>query len=156
MKQVWVILCPVGKPARPERIDSTLEAMQRLVGGDVQEVSLERDMLFYSNEDAMSLRLPFNRNIPARAKEIPEEAFSFVIRTSPDLAKPGEMGVFQVRGDFFIARNKNGELVDVTEDDERRYNGYLSEWAACPICGGKLAYPQAIYCGAACAASDSA
>lgn len=118
----------------------------------MQEVPLPNNLYLYCNETRH--RLPFNRNIPARAQPAPPGAF--IIKTDLRLADPGEMGVFQMHGNFFVGRVKDGALVDVEGEDVKAYAEFLGLDPKCPTCGNKVAYQGAVYCGAACAAKSGA
>lgn len=91
-----VIVVPVGGAPKVETIAKGLEAMQQIVGGYIENVTLEDGIGLICNEEGKLHKLPENRTIT----EIQDV----------------------VRGDFFISRfNDEGETVDVTPEDVAKY-----------------------------------
>jgi hypothetical protein len=96
-----VIVVPVGGAPKVETIAKGLEAMQQIVGGYIENVTLEDGIGLICNEEGKLHKLPENRTIT----EIQDV----------------------VRGDFFISRfNDEGETVDVTPEDVAKYTKRFS------------------------------
>ena len=96
---------------------------------------------------------PAARDIPARGKPIPPDV-QFVIRPA-DAAEPGELGIYRIFGNFLLTRHRNGGNVSLTAEEIVRYSQMLSLSSVegrCKRCGNPLAYPGALFCGAACSA----
>ncbi len=85
---VRIIVVPVGGQPRVELTTGSLAAMQKLVGGTLQVVSLG-DLDLWCNDDGLGLRLPFNR------------AF----------------GPHRIFGQFFLTRRRNAHSKSVTARD---------------------------------------
>lgn len=51
------------QPARRERIENSLEAFQRAVGGYIEVLSLAEDLVIVCNEEGLIKGLPYNCNI---------------------------------------------------------------------------------------------
>jgi hypothetical protein len=70
-------------------------------------------------------RWPHNRDVPARAPVLPPG--SFVVRTDPNLARPGTVGVHRVHGPFVLARHDvvNDRPVSLTDRDVDSYLALL-------------------------------
>lgn len=60
MRRVRVVHVPAGKPARVQEIEDTLAAMQALVGGYIESVSVGGAVRLVCNEDGIALGLPQN------------------------------------------------------------------------------------------------
>jgi len=123
---VRVLVCrvgaaPVAEALVPDERGNYLAAMQSIVGGLVTVIGLEDGLDLWCNDQGA--KLPLNRVIPARAPAIPagfEDAA--IIMLADDLARPGEMGEWRIRGDFFLARaTDDGDAADVSDEDIARY-----------------------------------
>jgi hypothetical protein len=91
-----VLLFPVKAPPQVLDIAGGLDPMQALVGGYIENVTLEDGIGLVCNEEGKLTGLPLNRRIP----EIHDT----------------------IRGPFFISRyNEEGETVDVTPEDIQKY-----------------------------------
>lgn len=55
-----VLLKPVGKPFELREIPNSLKACQELVGGYIETVTLEEDLILVCNEEGLILGLPSN------------------------------------------------------------------------------------------------
>ena len=96
-----VIVVPVGSPPKVENIAKGLEAMQQIVGGYIENVTLEDGIGLICNEEGKLHKLSENRHI-AEINDV-------------------------VRGDFFLSRyNEEGETVDVTPEDVAKYTKRFS------------------------------
>lgn len=119
-----VMVCIVGQPPTIQFCQSPfIFTKQRLLdGGYVQATPLDDGVMCYSDEDAIAKDLPLNREIPARAPEIPED---MVLLDVPDDAPaPGTMGVHRIRGNFMLLRHKhdgNSDYTDLTDEDIAKY-----------------------------------
>ena len=71
--QIRVLLIQPGKYPKEIKIDSTLEAMQKVVGGDIEEyMPFEDEVALICNEEGKQLGLPLNRAIYGEDKEMIE------------------------------------------------------------------------------------
>ena len=96
-----VILFPVGEDAKVLMLEKGLQPMQDLVGGYIENVTLEDGVGLICNEEGKLTGLPLNRPVPELQDVI--------------------------RGPFFISRyNDEGETVDVTDGDVAKYS---RKWA---------------------------
>ena len=57
---IKVLIKEPGKDWRKGEIENTLEAMQELVGGCIETVTLRDDLVLVCNEEGRNLGLPFN------------------------------------------------------------------------------------------------
>lgn len=93
-----VLLFPVSGDPQDMKIDKGLQAMQDLVGGYIENVTLEDGVGLICNEEGKLQGLPKNRRV-AELNDV-------------------------IRGPFFISRyNEEGETVDVTDGDVAKYSG---------------------------------
>lgn len=60
MKKIKIILKKVGEEPRIAYIPNTLEAMQELVGGYIETVTLASDFIVVCNEEGRLIGLPNN------------------------------------------------------------------------------------------------
>ena len=91
-----VLLFPVKAAPQVMDIAGGLDPMQSLVGGYIENVTLEEGVGLICNEEGKLKDLPLNRRV---------EELNDVIR-----------------GPFFISRyNDEGETVDVTPEDIKKY-----------------------------------
>lgn len=91
-----ILSVPVGGSPLELTIPRGLEAMQKLVGGYIEMVTLEEGIDLVCNEEGKLQGLPANRDIPELRDTI--------------------------RGDFFISRHdEEGETVDLTDADVKKY-----------------------------------
>ena len=66
-----VLLCEAGKRARMVEMEDNLEAMQKLVGGLIEEyMPFEDDVALICNDEGKMLGLPMNRAIPGEDGKI--------------------------------------------------------------------------------------
>lgn len=91
-----ILLFPVQAKPKVMDIAAGLDPMQSLVGGYIENVTLEEGVGLICNEEGKLKSLPLNRYV--------EE-----LRDT-------------IRGPFFISRyNDEGETVDVTPEDVKKY-----------------------------------
>lgn len=155
MSTVSVIVCrlgagPVVETLTADAEGSYLEALQRIVGGFVQCITLDDGLDLWCNEDGVGQGLELNRCIPTVGRRIPG-GFEFVIdATDGKGAKAGEPAEWRIHGDFFIARSTpDGELASVTDEDLTRYRKLFCEGVR--IYGHHVSAPiddQCLDCGA--------
>lgn len=89
-RTITVIVCRVGEGPVVEDMANTLQAMQGLVGGYVEEINvLPGGLVMFANEDGLPRRLPYNRSV---------------------------CGV-QIVGDFFVCRSAGSELASIVDGD---------------------------------------
>jgi hypothetical protein len=95
---------------------SYLAAMQQIVGGVLECIGLGDGLDIWCNDEALCLGLSLNREIPAFAPSVPP-GFQ-VMPMSEGLARPGELGVFRIHGNFFFARaDDEGDVTSVSDED---------------------------------------
>lgn len=58
-----VIVKEPGKAAEFREVENTLEALQKIVGGYIETVTLFSDLVIICNEEGRILNLPYNCNI---------------------------------------------------------------------------------------------
>lgn len=58
--KISVIIKEVGKPSKRKTIDNALKAMQDIVGGQVEAVTLTNNIVLLANGDGIPLGLPYN------------------------------------------------------------------------------------------------
>lgn len=74
--QITVLYVQVGKPPATVSIDNSLEAMQQLVGGYIQEyMPFDDEVALVCNEEGKISGLPLNRAVYHERKEIPVESY---------------------------------------------------------------------------------
>lgn len=124
-----MLVCRVGRRPVVEAIETRgprggITAMQAIVGGFIECVTLDDGVDVWCNEDALSLGLPLNRIVPAAPRPAPTlfgEPVD-IIYEDDDLARPGEPGEWRFHGDFFMARtDRAGELADIDDASVERY-----------------------------------
>ena len=88
---IRVIVVPAGAEAEVRIIESSVEVLQQLVDGFLEEVGLDGSMIAMVNEDGRSQELPKNERV----------------------------GVPEFVGDFVVGRvnRDTGQLVSLTDDD---------------------------------------
>jgi hypothetical protein len=128
---VRILICRVTDEGakRPEvdEVPNRYEWFSEIVGGRIERVDLGHDdgVELWCNEESRLLRLPFNRNVPARAPLVPEGWE--VLCPAPDAAAPGTMGVYDLHGTFFLARaDEEGHIASLTDADVAKYRALLS------------------------------
>ncbi len=123
-----VLLCRVGYAPVMEMLtqskDGTfLDAMQNVVGGLVQCITLDDGCELWSWEEACLFETPLNRTIPTAPRRPPpgfEDAF--IIRMDSDLVEYGQPGEWRIHGDFFLARSDDeGRTIPPTAADVAKY-----------------------------------
>jgi len=91
-----ILLFPVNADPKVMDIAGGLKPMQDLVGGYIENVTLEDGVGLICNEEGKLSNLPLNRPVPELNDVI--------------------------RGPFFISRyNDEGETVDITDADVKKY-----------------------------------
>ena len=60
---ISVIIKEPGKKPKRKTIKNTLEAMQKVVGGHIETVTLAENIVLVVNEDGIPLGLPYNCNM---------------------------------------------------------------------------------------------
>lgn len=92
-----ILLFPVGKEPKEVVIKNGLKPMQDVVGGLIEQITLEAGVGLIFNEEGRLMCLPINRYV--------KEA--------------GDV----IRGPMFISRyNSAGKTVDITEADVKKYS----------------------------------
>ena len=70
-KQIKVLLLQPRKTPKPIEIENTLEAMQAVVGGDIEEYApFDDDVVLICNEEGKLRGLPLNRAIRSESEEV--------------------------------------------------------------------------------------
>lgn len=153
-----VLVCRVGEDPKVEEVEDPYQFCLRSLfkGGFVEakliQISDKSRVVVYWDEEARMRKLPFNRNVPVRAKA-PNVKPDFVIDTRdgpPEMyAQPGELGYFPVLGNFlFTKADSNGNHISLSDEEIQALMPYL---ALCENCHKESpAYPGARYCGAGC------
>lgn len=129
---VRALVCRVGQVPVVELLavdddGSRLAAMQAIVGGSVEVISLDDGSDCWMNEDGIGLGLPLNRRIPAGARGpstlfgMPVDEKDVIYIEDEDhgkLARPGQAGEWRILGDFFITGgvDEEGETIGVTDE----------------------------------------
>ena len=92
--QIRVLFCRVGKPAKIRAVDNELHALQTMVDGYIETVTMPDGAILVCNEEGLLMGLPWNRKV---------------------------CGV-DVVGDFFITKaDDEGNFIDLPEDLTRKY-----------------------------------
>lgn len=121
-----VIVCRVDEEPKVEDVSEPFNfCQQSLIGGGYIEAKLlvvndKSRVVCYWDEDSRAKKLPFNRDVPVRALPLPPHDFVVDMREGPPerYAKPGEMGFFEVRGNFLITKaNEEGDHIDLTQEE---------------------------------------
>jgi hypothetical protein len=121
---VRALVCRVGQEPVVEDIQTDLDALQALVGGYIECVPLD-DVDVWCNEDGRMLGLALNRRLGARAPEA--RGVDVVIKLDEGLADPGEMGVYEFRGDIFLAgRKPSGAMASLSDEAIAKYRELLA------------------------------
>ena len=97
-KMLKVLVVEPLKPCRVQEIPDTLEAMQQIVGGNIEAVSFAREAII-CNEEGKILDLPFNRPL------CDKHGIPFDI----------------IQGTFFVAGVDGASFVSLTDDQIQRY-----------------------------------
>ena len=61
MKKLRVLICEAGKAPRVAEIEDTLKAKQEIVGGYIECIYLNDDVIMVCNEEGKLIGLPYNR-----------------------------------------------------------------------------------------------
>ena len=94
-KTIKVIMVDPMKEPYPAEVENTLEGLQKAVGGYIETVYLEDDVVLVCNEEGKLIGLPGNRSL----------------------------GNDIIAGTFFVVgSNDEGEFVSLTEDKIRQYS----------------------------------
>jgi len=90
-----VVMCEIGKEARVETIEHTLEGMQKIVEGNIEMFDIEEDITIVCNEEGKILGLPLNRAVRDENEQIIEV----------------------IAGNFFIVGvNDEGETISLSKE----------------------------------------
>jgi hypothetical protein len=154
-----VIVCRVGEEPKVEKVSNIFTFAQQSVlkGGLVEQQPLnltEECLVALWDEESKMKKLPINRAVPARGPHLLPADFVVDMRDpTKQYAKPGELGYFEVYGNFIITKlDGDGEYVSLT-DAEIRFLLPFFELGKCEYCReNPVAYPGARFCGAACSA----
>jgi hypothetical protein len=152
---VRVLVCRVGNEPVVEDVLHPFNFTKHglLDGRYIESLGLSNDLLLLCAEEKEGLE--FNRSFIARAPTVPEDA-SFVIRRSPGLAEPGELGVHKLYGNFVVQQVRGDYPLEVDMTDAN-IRTCMELFALCKFCHKEpKAYPGAVYCGAACTAQAEA
>lgn len=87
--KIRIVMVPADRPAYVTHVENSLRNLQKIVGGNIETLTLESGMIIVCNEDGMALGLSRNENLP-----------EFV-------------------GDVFITTASGDEFVDLDENDAR-------------------------------------
>lgn len=99
--KIRVLVVEPMRPCRVQEIPDTLEAMQALVGGDIEAVtSIQYASAIVCNENGKILDLPYNR---------------------PLLDESGLIPLDILQGTFFIAGMDGEHFVSLTDDQIQKY-----------------------------------
>lgn len=104
---IAVLLYKAGEAPRPNFIPNTLEAMQELVGGYIETVTLEDGLVLVCNEEGRMNDLPLNALVTTRYGRQSIYGDFFICR--------GE-------GDEFAGLRNSQEMVDAMDYVTERYN----------------------------------
>lgn len=156
---VKILVVRIGDEPKVEEVDNPFNfaKMSLLGGGFVQALPLSENLALYCDEDGISKKLRFNRDFPARASDIPDDAYDFVIdMTKGQRAMPGEMGFHRILGNFLITcHSGSGGYATLSEEEIVRFSKALvlsTNEGKCKRCGNPVAYDGGIFCGAGCTA----
>lgn len=116
MKRIEALVFRVGEKSVIEQIGSSLEAMQKIVGGYIQALPLGSGLVLICNEEGRLKGLPVNRHFIARAPEAPANV-AFFVKMHPGLCDPGELGEHVIHGTFFIVRQGNENFASLKPND---------------------------------------
>ena len=105
MEKIKVILCKVGEEAEVIEIEDTLETMQELVGGMIEEYQPFEDAAIICNDEGKIQGLPLNRAIYGEDGKI----------------------IDVIAGDFFIcyAPIESERPLSLPDDLEKKYMEYF-------------------------------
>ncbi|KTE90727.1 hypothetical protein AT727_23970 [Desulfitobacterium hafniense] len=94
-KKIKVLMVEPMKEPYPAEVENTLEGLQKAVGGYIETVYLEDNVVLVCNEEGKLIGLPGNRSL----------------------------GNDIIAGTFFVASsNDDGDFVSLTEDKIRQYS----------------------------------
>ena len=79
-KKIKVMLYEVGKRGRVVEIGNDLKSMQELVGGYIEVVPLEDDLVVVCDEEGILKYLPINRVMLLRGQRVPIHGTFFVTK----------------------------------------------------------------------------
>lgn len=114
-KEIQIIHVRVGQPPVVKTVQNELNEFNKLVGGHLECIDLDGFDLI-CNEEGEIRDLPLNRIIPAQAPEVPEGIE--IIYMDDNLAEPGQMGEWRIKGDFFICRHDDdGDFASLQSED---------------------------------------
>ncbi len=103
-KTITVVVVQVGNLPHVQRIKNELQPQRDLVGGNLEAVAMEPNVVLMCNEDGMSLNLPVNRDVLLQYN-----------------------GTVTILGDFFITRfDSTGDSVSLTGADIAKYLAILA------------------------------
>jgi hypothetical protein len=99
-----VVVCRAGKKAAVEDIGTSLEAMQKVVGGYIERIPLTKGIVLICNEEGRIHDLPANRLVRLNGKPV------------------GLM----MYGDFFVCRERYAKFVGLSEVEAGHWAALLS------------------------------
>lgn len=161
---VKILVCRVGQDPKIEEVDQPFYFAQRSVleGAYIEAkiitVNDGTRVVVYWDEDSRAKKLPFNRNVPARALP-PAVKPGFVIDMRKDpphyYAREGEMGFFPVLGNFIVTKaDEEGDHISLTDAEISTLVPLLT-LPKCVWCGELVSSRQVKYCSSACAGEDA-
>lgn len=157
-----ILVCRIGEDPKVEDVDDVFHWTSKLLDHafiETQTITVDKEAVTMFFAEDIGNKLKFNRNVPSRCPYIPEDV-DFVIDTRKgppeSYAKPGEMGYFAVNGHFILTKIVNGGHRSLSDRAIKTFSALLAT-PKCARCKTKpLAYPGAVYCGAACSAMAEA
>lgn len=121
--KIRVLIKRVGQPASVEEIENTLDALQEIVGGDIE--------------------IPYNPDLPEGVQLVCNEEGKYADDPQPNIYW-GDSDV--IYGDmFFMSHNKKGEAISLTEQQIEQAKQFAEENDASDFMGDPevLAYANA-------------
>lgn len=99
LKQIRVLLLPVGEPPKVAEVRDDLHSMQALVGGLIEAVYLSPRVVLWVNEEALLTGMPPNRLAPSSVR--------------------GQFSDGLIRGPAFLAAadRRSGRDVSLTDEE---------------------------------------
>lgn len=102
---IRVVVCRVGQPAVVADVERSYEVFRALVEGDIQIAYVGHGIELVCNEEGTINGMPFNRDVPAYARPLPEHLKNAKLLTADaGLLPPGSasQGVHRVHGNFLL------------------------------------------------------
>jgi hypothetical protein len=124
MKTYRALICRIGEPPVVEEVNDDIRDWGAFVGGYFMQQHLDEGVYCICNEEGLHRKLPFNRNVPARAPHLPEADFK--VNIGPKIeseAAPGQMGYHKFYGDFALVRidAEKGEYASLSPEDVEKW-----------------------------------